>query len=90
VLKAQSMGALQRWAAGSAERADERSMGSIQRKKPRNHPMPRAPARSPAVGPAHFHAAPQAPLMPSCPRARDTPDAPKAPQTPTTRAVTPS
>jgi len=30
--------------------------------------MPRAPAGSPAVGPAHFHAAPQAPLMPASPR----------------------
>ena len=40
--------------------------------KARTHPMPRAPARSPAVGPAHSHAAPQALL---CPRARNATDA---------------
>ena len=54
--------------------------------KTRTHPMPRALAGSPAVGPAHSPAAP--PAFP-CPRARNAPNSPRHPEPPSPRATFP-
>ena len=52
--------------------------------KSRTHPLPRTPARSPAVGPAHSHATPHAFR---CPRARDAPTPKATPDTPPPRTT---
>ena len=49
--------------------------------------MPRASARSPAVGPAHSHATPEAFR---CPRAREAPTPKATPDAPPPRKTTPS
>ena len=55
--------------------------------KSRTHPLPRAPTRSPAVGPAHSPATPQA--FP-CPQAHDTPPPEDTPDAQPPCATTPS